>query len=272
VLGHGIMASVLTRRSTSTTFYTERRFKFNRRRASGRTWTSDRPRRAQRRESRNVEDNAGQQGAVGLLQIDAARATAVQARTAAQAQARESRRADAHERAVEALAGVFQKRADIDAALRAMTARACVALRAERCSFLHRLAPSDALLYEFEVAPAGPMALPARGLGHADLCESTPRPSVKTTASRLECSATCNSVTLLRSQGWPTAAHVFLHRIGDAEPLGILSTYRAEGRPFTPEDILLLDAIADRVALALIQDLSQLPRHPPHGGGQTRGG
>jgi hypothetical protein len=26
------------------------------------------------------------------------------------------------------------------------------------------------------------------------------------------------------------------------------------------------------VALALIQDLSQLPRHPPHGGGQTRGG
>jgi GAF domain-containing protein len=205
-----------------------------------------------------VEVNGGQQGAVGLLQIDAVRTaaitTAVQARTAAQAEARESRRADAHVRAGEALAGVFQKDTDLDTALRAMTARACVALVAERCSFLHRLARSEVLLYEFEVASAGPMA-PARGQGIADLRGSIPQPSVETTASRFECSASCNPVTFLRSHGWPTAAHVFLHRIGDAEPLGILSAYRAEGRPFTPEDILLLDAIADRVTLALIRKL-----------------
>ena len=194
-----------------------------------------------------------------MLQIDVARTaaivTAVQARTAAQAEARESRRADAHARAGEVFAGVFKRNTDVDAALRTMTARACVAMSAKRCSFLHRFALSGALLYEFEAAPTGPVALPARGPGNADLCRSTLRPSVETTASHFECSTSRNPVTLLRSDGWPIAAHVFLHRIGDAEPLGILSAYRAEGRPFIPEDILLLDAIADRVTLALIRKL-----------------
>ncbi len=224
-----------------------------------------------------MDENAGQQGAVGLLHtIDPARAAAIsavaQARTAAQAEARESRRADAHSRAAEALAGVFQQDGDIDGALRAMTARACVTLVADRCSFLHRLARSGGLRYESDAALAGPVALPALGWGHSDPSGSIPRPSVKTTASRFECPATCNPVTLLRAHGWPTAAHVFLRRIGIAEPLGILSVYRAEGRPFTPEDILLLDAIADRVTLALSRHESQLSHHRPPGAGPTTAG
>lgn len=224
-----------------------------------------------------MEDTAGQQGAVGLLHtIDADRAAAisavVQARTAAQAEARESRRADAHSRAAESLAGVFQQDGDIDSALREMTARACVTLVADRCSFLHRLARSGGLLYESEPAPAGPVALSALGWAHSDPSGSTPRPSIKTTASRFEWPATCNPVALLRAYGLPAAAHVFLRRAGIAEPLGILSAYRAEGRPFTPEDILLLDAIADRVTLALIRRESPLPNHRPPGGGPTTAG
>jgi len=217
-----------------------------------------------------VEDDAGQQGAIGLPSaIDAARTaairTAAQARAAVQAQARESRHADAHSRAAEVLAGVFRQDGDIDGALRAMTARACVTLVADRCSFLHRLAGSGSLLYESDAAPAGPVARPALGWGHSDPSGSIPRPFITTTVSQLECPATCNPVTLLRARGLPTSAHAFLRRTGVTELLGVLSTYRADGRPFTPQDMLLLDAIADRVTLALIRNESSLPKERSDG-------
>lgn len=198
-----------------------------------------------------MEDHAGQHDPVGVMdRMDAtpvaATTTAVQARSAVQAEARETRRAAAHSRAGEALAGVFQPDGDIDGALRVMIARACVTLVADRSSFLHRGARSASLLYEFESTPTA--LLDGRP---PDSIASVPRPSDKTTASRVECPPTCNPVTLLRAHGLPTAVHVFLRRIGIAEPLGILSAYRANNRPFTPEDVLLLDAIANWVTLAL---------------------
>ncbi len=203
-----------------------------------------------------MADTVGQGSALGSPPtIDAPRLAAIGraalARATALADAREAARAEARSRAAEALAGFFARPGDIDGALRTMTALACVTLVAHRCTFLHWLARSGARLYASEAAWAHPVRLPALGGNGSDPIRSN-QPSVKTTACLFECPPSTNPITLLRAPEFPTAAHTFVRRIGAAEPLGILSAYRAADHPFTPQDILLLDAIADRVTQALI--------------------